>query len=119
MYKHVAEAFVQVPYAATVAEKVCTRSSDFFRTIEDTGKDKLINFGDARAILRSTDEGLFFRVEADNLIAFYGVRTLLQGRLSAIVMFEDGAVEWHPGGGVPFDAIEASSGDEKRRAGER
>lgn len=119
MYKHVAEAFVLVPYAARAAEQVCNRSSDFFRTIEHAGEDKLIDFGDARAILRSTDEGLFFRVEAHNLITFYGVRTLLQGRLSAIMTFESEAVEWHPAGSVPFGTIQGGPGDEKHRAGER
>lgn len=117
MYKHVAEAFVLIPYAARAAEQVCNRSSDFFRTIEHAGEDKLIDFGDARAILRPTDEGLFFRVEAHNLITFYGVRTLLQGRLSAIVTIEGEAVEWLSAGSVPFGAVQGDSGDETRRAG--
>lgn len=119
MYKHVAEAFVLIPYAERVAEKVCNGSRAFFRSIEHTGRDKLIDFGDARAILRSTDEGLFFRVEAHNLITFYGVRTLLQGRLSSAMRFESEAVEWRPAGGVPFRSTDSGCCDGKYCAGKR
>lgn len=119
MYKHVAEAFVPVPRAESVAERVCARSRDYCYSIDVMGTDKVLDFGDARAILRPTDEGLRFRVEAHNLITLYGVRTLLQGRLSASTTFEGEVVEWHPAGSVPFGAIQGDSGEEKRCAGNR
>lgn len=105
MYKHVAEVFVPVLCAECVAEKVCARSSELCRSIGVTGADKLLDFGDARAILRPTDEGLLFRVEANNVITFYGIRTLLQGSLSAIITVYEEAFEWLPASGVPFGAI--------------
>ncbi|MGK9334382.1 SMa0974 family conjugal transfer regulator [Sinorhizobium meliloti] len=102
MYEHVAEAFVPVPHAECVAEKVCARSGDYCRSIGTRGPDTLLDFGDARAILRPTNEGLYFRVEAQGYVTFCGIRTLLQGSLSAITMFPGEAVEWHPVGGVPL-----------------
>ncbi|MBW9064631.1 hypothetical protein JNB71_15010 [Rhizobium herbae] len=104
MYKHVCEAFVLIPYAERVAEKVCARLSDYCRSIGVTSTDKVLDFGDARAIMRPTDEGLHFRVEAHDSVTLYGIRTLLQGSLSAIAEFSGEAVEWHPAGGAPFGA---------------
>ncbi|AHG48816.1 hypothetical protein RLEG12_07730 (plasmid) [Rhizobium leguminosarum bv. trifolii CB782] len=96
MYKYVSEAFVLLPYAGRVAEKLCARSSDYCRSILVAGADKVLDFGDARAILRPTNEGLYFRVEAQDNITFHGIRTLLQGSLSTIMTFQGDAVEWYP-----------------------
>ncbi|RCS22796.1 hypothetical protein DUT91_14920 [Phyllobacterium salinisoli] len=118
MYKHVAEAFVPVSHAKSVAEKVCARASDYCRLIGATGADRLLHFRNARAILRPTDEGLHFRVEAQDFITFYGVRTLLQGSLSAMT-FPGAAVEWHPDDSVPFDAMQGGSENERNWLGGR
>lgn len=117
MYKHAAEALVSIPHSENIIEKICDQSREFCRSIEHAGEDKLIDFGDAQAVLKSIDEGLFLRVEANNLITFYGVRTLLQGRLSGIMTFEGEAVEWHPAGSVPFSSMQGNSGVEKHSAG--
>ncbi|KXF77911.1 hypothetical protein ATN84_24940 [Paramesorhizobium deserti] len=108
-----------VSRAGYIAEKVCARASDYCRLIGATGADTLLDFHDARAILRPTDEGLHFRVEAQAFITFYGIRTLLQGSLSAITTFPGGAVEWHPGGSVPFDATQGGSENEQSWLGGR
>lgn len=110
MYEHVAEAFVPVRCAECVMEKVCARSSAYCRAIGVKGADKVLDFGDARAILTPTDQGLRFRVEARDSITFYGVRTLLQGSLSAVTTFSSESVKWHP-------AEQASQGVLRRQSG--
>ncbi|OHV77222.1 hypothetical protein [Rhizobium sp. LCM 4573] len=105
MHKHIAEAFVPIPHPDSFAVKVCTRYRNYCRCFGATGADALLDFGDARAILRPTDEGLHFRVEAQNPIIFYGIRTLLQGILATITTNREAAVEWRPAGNVPFSAI--------------
>ncbi|WP_458574640.1 SMa0974 family conjugal transfer regulator [Rhizobium sp. PDO1-076] len=101
LHTHVAEAFVQAPHAECVADKICARFSAY---CQSTGTDRILDFGDARAILKPTDEGLHFRVEAEELVTFYGIRTLLQASLSTITV-PGGAVEWHPACSVSFEAI--------------
>ncbi|MCO6181045.1 hypothetical protein [Ciceribacter sp. RN22] len=98
MYEHIAEAFVRVLNAASVAERVCASTGDYCQSIDAAGADMLLSFTDARAILRLTNEGLHLRVEARDFITFHGIRTLLLGRLFAIVVFESEAVEWRPVG---------------------
>lgn len=105
MYKYTAEAYVPVPHAERITEKVCDRCGDCCRSIDAMGADILLDFGDARAILRLTDEGLHFRVDAQDAITFYGVRTLLQGSLPSITTFLSEEVEWYPAGSAPFDAM--------------
>jgi hypothetical protein len=104
LYTHVAEAFVRAPHAECVADKICARSSAYCRSTGTNGTDRLLDFGEARAILKPTDEGLHFRVEAQELVTFYGIRTLLQASLSAVIV-PGGAVEWHPACSVSFGAI--------------
>ncbi|WP_245466713.1 hypothetical protein [Mesorhizobium sp. M1A.F.Ca.IN.022.07.1.1] len=105
MFKHVAEAFVPLPRAEWVVEQVCAKSRDFCQSIRATAADKLLDFGDARAILRPSAEGLHVRVDAQDLATFYGVRTLLQGTLSASTTVPGAGVEWYPGGSMPFRQI--------------
>ncbi|MBB3918625.1 SMa0974 family conjugal transfer regulator [Rhizobium fabae] len=111
MYKHVSEAFVPIPRAEFVAHKVCARSSAYCRSIGANGTDTLLDFGDARAILTPTYEGLHFRVEALDIITLSGIRTLLQGSLSAITAIPGGAVEWHLAGSASFRAIRVFRGN--------
>ncbi|NRQ18304.1 SMa0974 family conjugal transfer regulator [Ensifer sesbaniae] len=89
MYKHTAEAFVPVQHAVKVTQKVCARYGDYCRSIAATGVDRLLDFGDARAILRPTDEGLHFRIDAQDAITFYGIWTFLHGSLSTVTTFSD------------------------------
>jgi hypothetical protein len=117
MYKHAVEAFVLVPYAERIAEKVCARSKEFCRSIGATGADKVLDFGEARAILTPTDEGLHFRVEADDSIAFYGIRTLLQGSLSAITTVSDEAMEWLPANRVRSEVPRSRLSNGQNRLG--
>ena len=105
MYKHTAEAFVPVQHALQVTKKVCARYGDYCRSIGTTGVDRLLDFGDARAILRPTDQGLHFRIDAQDTITFYGIRTLLLGSLCGVAKFSGEHVEWHPSDDVPFRSV--------------
>lgn len=105
MYKHVAEAFVAVVHAPSVAEKICTRVKDFCRSIVTAGPDWLLDFDDGRAIIRAVDEGLFLRVSARDLVVFYGIRTILEGSLLRYIPSCERAIEWLAADGTPFRAI--------------
>ncbi|MBZ9761763.1 hypothetical protein LB553_12885 [Mesorhizobium sp. CA8] len=98
MYKYAAEAFLPIPDADRVREKVCARSRDYCQHIGAMGADTLLEFDDGRATLRPTDEGLQFRVEATNLVTFYAIRTLLQGSVSANITASGESVEWRRAG---------------------
>lgn len=104
MPNHVAEAFVPLPNAMTVAEEICCRSMIYCRSITTKGADKLLDFGDGRSVLRPSEEGLLLRVEARDLVTYYGIRTVLQGHLFASSSVPDGAIDWHSTGDVPFGA---------------
>ncbi|SDN47690.1 hypothetical protein [Ensifer sp. YR511] len=97
MYKHTAEAFVPVHHAVQVTQQVCARYGDYCRSIGTTGVDRVLDFGDARAVLRPTDEGLHFRIDAQDTITFYGIRTLLLGSLCGVAKFSGEHVESYPG----------------------
>lgn len=119
MHKYVSEAFVRVPDAGSIAEKLCALSNDYCRSIGVKSADKVLDFGDGRAILRPSDEGLYFRVEAEDTMTFHGIRTLLQGSLSTIMTFPDETVEWYAADGAPFGVRQGHLQGEQRRAGER
>lgn len=105
MYKHTAEAYVPVPHPERVAEKVCARSEGYCRSIDDLGTDRLLDFGDARAILRLTDKGLHVQIDAQDTITFYGIWTLLLASLCADAKFSGEHVEWRPVGSVAFEPM--------------
>lgn len=105
MSRYAAEAVVAVPKASRVAEKICARSSAYCRSIVNHNNQNLLDFGDARAILRATDDALYFWVEAQDLVISSAIRTLFQGSLATITTVPGPAVEWQPACNVPFRAI--------------
>ncbi len=105
MFEHIAEAFVPIPNSDKVRDHICIRSRDYCQRNGTIGAVTLLDFDDGRATLRSTDEGLQFRVEARNLVTFYAIRTLLQGTLFATATVSDEYVEWRPGQTLLFDGF--------------
>ncbi|WP_440658105.1 SMa0974 family conjugal transfer regulator [Ensifer adhaerens] len=96
MYKHTAEAFVAVQNAEQGVSEVFARYREYWSPIGATGVDRSLDFGDARVTLRPTDEGLHFRIDAQDTLAFYGIWTLLQVTLAALPEFTGKDVGWHP-----------------------
>ncbi|MBB3286318.1 MULTISPECIES: hypothetical protein [unclassified Rhizobium] len=58
--------------------------------------DRFLNFGDGCAIIRPTNDGLFVRISARDLVIFYGIRTLLEGSLLKLAAISNDAIEWLP-----------------------
>ncbi|GAA3102577.1 hypothetical protein GCM10010520_54650 [Rhizobium viscosum] len=94
MYKHVAETFVAVAHAPNVAEKICTQIKELCRSILCEGSDRFLSFEGGCAVILPTDDGLFFRVSARDLITFYGIRTLIEGSLSNFATVSDDVIKW-------------------------
>lgn len=105
MYKHVAVAFVSVAHPRSITEQVCLQIKEFCQSIGASESGKILDFGDGRATLRPTEDGLSCRVAARDLVTFYGIRMLLHGSLSTIPLASAEAIEWLPAGSVPFRAI--------------
>ena len=84
-----------------IAEWACTQIGHDSRSAVTDGADRFLNFGDGCAIIRPTNDGLFVRVLARDLVVFYGIRTLLEGSLSKLAAISNDAIEWFPAGRQP------------------
>lgn len=49
--------------------------------MKTSGTAWLLDFGDGRAFLKPTGEGLHIRIEARDLLTFHGIQTILQSCL--------------------------------------
>ncbi|MBB3428216.1 hypothetical protein FHT85_005237 [Rhizobium sp. BK312] len=87
--------------ADMIAERACTQVRYGSRSALTDGADRFLNFGDGCAIIRPTNDGLFVRVLARDLVVFYGIRTLLEGSLSKLAAISNDAIEWFPAGRQP------------------
>lgn len=116
MYKHTAEAVVCVTHSNFVMKGLCVRVREYCRSIKHLGMDRIFDFGDARAILRPMNEGLYIRVEAQELVTFCGIQMLLQASLSTITTVAGGTVEWHPAGGLFFGETRDRIGNQQNRS---
>ena len=79
-----------------IAEWACTQIRHDSRSAVTDGVDKFLNFGDGCAIIRPTNDGLFVRILARDLVVFYGIRTLLEGSLLTLAAISNEAIEWFP-----------------------
>ncbi len=81
-----------------IAERAYTQILHGSRYATIDGAERFLNFGDGCVIIRPTNEGLFVRIFALDLVIFYGIRTLLEGSLSELAAISNEAIEWFPAG---------------------
>lgn len=94
MYKHIVETFVTVAQASNVAEKICLQIRELCRSILSEGSDRFLSFEGGCAVILPTDDGLFFRVSARDLVTFYGIRTIIEGSLSNFASVSNDMIKW-------------------------
>ena len=78
------------------AKRACSQIRYGSRSAVSERVDRFLNFGDGCAIIRPTNDGLFVRISARNLVIFYGIRTLLEGSLFKLAAISNDAIEWFP-----------------------
>jgi hypothetical protein len=105
MHKHTAEAVICVMDSNFISKGLCASVQEYCRSVTRSGIDSILDFGDARAILRPMKEGLHMRVEARELVTFCGIQMLLQARLSTIMTFSGVTVEWDAAGSLSVGEI--------------
>lgn len=96
MPKHISETIACVTDADRIAETLGESLRDCALSIETNRTEHVWNFGDGRAIVKPMVCGLHLRVEAEDLVTFLGIRSLLQVALSRASDDQCGHVEWHP-----------------------
>ena len=79
-----------------IAERACTQIRLGSRSAVTDAVDRFLNFGDGCAVIRPTNNGLFVRILARDLVIFYGIRTLLEGSLLTLAAISNEAIEWFP-----------------------
>ncbi|MBW9075030.1 MULTISPECIES: DUF2218 domain-containing protein [Agrobacterium] len=105
MTKHISETVVWVADADRIAETLCGSLRDCALSIVTSRTDRVLNFGDGRAIIEPKVCGLHLRVEAEDLATFFGIRSLLQVALSRASTDQSGHLEWRPAIDELFDVL--------------
>uniref|UniRef100_UPI0031015436 SMa0974 family conjugal transfer regulator n=1 Tax=Neorhizobium sp. EC2-8 TaxID=3129230 RepID=UPI0031015436 len=113
MAKHISDTVVWVADADRIAEALCGSLRGCALSIDTNGTHQVLNFGDGRAIIKPDVCGLQLRVEAEDPLTFFGIRSLLQVSLSRASKDQSGHLEWHPARGELFDVV----GRRARRTG--
>ncbi|NTJ65200.1 hypothetical protein G6M50_26595 [Agrobacterium rhizogenes] len=85
-----------------IAERTRRQIRHGNRSATTDGADRFLNFGDACVIIRPTNDGLFVRIFARDVVIFCGIRTLLEGSLSKLAAISNEAIEWFPAGLEPL-----------------
>lgn len=110
MAKHISETVVWVADADRIAETLCGSLSDCALSVDINGAAQVLNFGDGRAIIKPNVCGLHIRVEAEDPLTLYGIRSVLQVALWRASPGWTGRLEWHPSGGGPFGVTDRRAG---------
>ncbi|NTG88249.1 hypothetical protein G6L15_19020 [Agrobacterium rhizogenes] len=96
MYEHVAETYVPLLNANCSLDQLCSTIAAFSRSVIEKGSEKAFVFEGGHAIIRLVDSGLLFRVTAENILIFFGIRTILETSLSKISRCIPEWNRWHP-----------------------
>ncbi len=80
-YQNVSEAFIGLEGAPAIAKKICAQSTDICLSIIDIDNARQLNFENGCANIRVANDGLIVRVSAGDLLTFYCIQTLIEGRL--------------------------------------
>jgi len=84
-----------------IAERACSQIRHGSGSATTDGADRFLNFGDACVIIRPTNNGLFVRIFARDLVIFFGIRALLEGSLSKVAAISNEAIDWFTEGLEP------------------
>ncbi|MBG0511143.1 hypothetical protein I3J13_20395 [Agrobacterium sp. MOPV5] len=98
-YQNVSEAFIELEAAQAIAKKICMQSTDICLSIIDGDKDRQLNFENGCAIIQVAGDGLIVRVSAGDLLTFYGIQTLIEGRLWQLAPGPARSITWLPARG--------------------
>lgn len=96
MYEHVAETYVPLPNANRSLDQLCSTINAFSHSVIEKGSEKAFAFEGGHAIIRLVDSGLLFRVTAENILIFFGIRTILETSLSKISHSIPEWTRWYP-----------------------
>ncbi|WP_436969164.1 SMa0974 family conjugal transfer regulator [Agrobacterium salinitolerans] len=95
-YQNVSEAFIELEAAPNVAEKICMQSRDICVSIIARDNGRQLNFENGCAIVTVVDDGLMVTVSASDLLTFYGIQTVIEGRLWEIAPSAARSMTWLP-----------------------
>ncbi len=101
-FKCIADAFAPIPNPNAAGTIFYREFSPHIVSVDQSGDDKLINFGDGRVILRPAENGLHIRVEALDLATFLGIQSLLQISLDFGKAMLAAEFEWKSVSEMPF-----------------
>ncbi|WP_095448802.1 SMa0974 family conjugal transfer regulator [Ochrobactrum quorumnocens] len=107
---YTAETFIDITNPEKVGKTFCLEYRAYIVSVDFSGHDKLITFGDGRAILSPTANGLHLRVEAFDLATFHGIWSLLQVGLDLCKTGPGGQLEWTPSRDALFPPFERNTG---------
>ncbi|NTG09338.1 SMa0974 family conjugal transfer regulator [Rhizobium rhizogenes] len=96
MYEHVAETYVLLLNANCSLDQLCSTITAFSHSVIEKGSEKTFVFEGGHAIIRLVDGGLLFRVTAENMLIFFGIRTILENSLSKISDSIPEWIRWYP-----------------------
>lgn len=95
-YQNASEAFIELEAAPAIAKKFCTQSTDICLSIIDMDNARQLNFENGCANIRVANDGLIVQVSAGDLLTFYGIQTLIEGRLWQLAPGCVSSVTWRP-----------------------
>lgn len=108
-YQNVSEAFIELEAAPAIAKKICTQSTDICLSIIHMDNVRQLNFENGCANIRVANDGLIVRVSAGDLLTFYGIQTLIEGRLWQLAPGSARPITW-------LQALEPGSAQFQRAA---
>ncbi|MGV2117925.1 SMa0974 family conjugal transfer regulator [Rhizobium rhizogenes] len=96
MYEHVAETYVPLSNANCSLDQLCSTITAFSHSVIEKGPERAFAFEGGHAIVRLVNSGLLFLVTAENILIFFGIRTVLETSLSKISRSIPEWIRWYP-----------------------
>lgn len=117
MFKYIAEAIVAVRHSEAVAEKIFAHCAGSWQPTGGGLAGRLLDFGGARAILKPNADGLHLQVEAEDVVMFYGVRSVVEGCMLKSTAVPRTSIEWRQTSGNPLEPMRRPAANRRNRSG--
>jgi len=79
IYKHIDEMFIPHPHAKEVEEQFSEETGTYIQHTSTRKTIRTLDFGNAFLVVRTTDAGVHFRIEAEDILTYHGIWILLHG----------------------------------------
>ena len=114
MHRYALKGFLAVDDAVQLTARIVSHMTSAYEGFGLHLGDGFLEFGEGRAVINPQSDGMMFFVGANDFLTGYGIRTLIEASVVAILPSREVCIEWDQAENQPLEAAASRFGAGRR-----